>query len=161
MNIINFTQYTPYINNKNNRNNLSFKAYERSFMIIKPDAFEKKLEKVIEKNIIDKGLKITESFEGIAPRVKMENNYIAKKHKSFFKEWMDFLTSGKLKAIVVEGDDAITKALDIKSEIRRLYAPNEKRYNLVHCSDDTTNATREIINFFGWLNLLKSNIWKY
>lgn len=148
MNIINFARYTPSINNQNNKNNLSFKAYERTFMIIKPDAFERKLEKVIENTIIDKGLKIAESFEGIAPRAKMENNYIAKKDKSFFKEWMDFLTSGKLKAFIVEGDNAITKALDLKSEIRRIYAPNEKRYNLVHCSDDHTNATREIINFF-------------
>lgn len=149
MNIINFALYNPSINKKSNKNNLSFKAYERTFMIIKPDAFERKLEKVIENTIVDKGLKIAESFEGIAPRAKMENNYIAKKNKSFFKEWMDFLTSGKLKAFVVEGDDAITKALDVKAQIRRMYAPNEKRYNLVHCSDDTTNATREIINFFG------------
>ena len=149
MNKINSTILHQYSNNRHNKNNLSFKAYERTFMIIKPDAFERKLEKVIEKNIIDKGLKITESFEGIAPRMKMENNYIAKKHKSFFKEWIDFLTSGKLKAFVVEGDNAINKALDVKSEIRKIYAPNEKRYNLVHCSDDTINATREIINFFG------------
>lgn len=148
MNKINFKQHNKPFYPLPRRHNLSFKAYEKTFMIIKPDAFERHLEQIIEQSIIQKGLKITKSFEGIAPRAKMENNYIAKKDKSFFKEWMDFLTSGKLKAFIVEGDNAITKALDLKSEIRRIYAPNEKRYNLVHCSDDHTNATREIINFF-------------
>ena len=78
----------------------------------------------------------------------MKNNYISQKHKTFFNDWIKFLTSGKIKAIVVEGDDAISKALQVKNFIRATYAPNEKRYNLVHCSDDMANARREIKNFF-------------
>lgn len=133
--------YTP-------KQNISFKGYEKTFMMIKPDAFYRNLDKLIEKNITASGLKISESFEGIAPRSKMENNYINKKNKSFFKEWMDFLTSGKIKALVVEGDNAISRALNLKKEIRNQYAPNEKRFNLIHCSDDIPNAKREIKNFF-------------
>ena len=117
-------------------------------MMLKPDAFERKLDGIIEKNILESGLKISESFVGIAPRKKMENNYIAKKNKSFFNEWIDFLTSGKIRAIIVEGDNAIARALNLKKEIRNQYAPNEKRFNLIHCSDDLENAKREIKNFF-------------
>ena len=149
MNIINLKQYNTPISPINRKPKYSFKAYEKTFMIIKPDAFERKLEHIIEQSILQKGLKITKNFEGIAPRTKIENNYIAKKNKPFFKAWIDFMTSGKLKALIVEGDEAITKALEIKTNIRNKYAPNEKRYNLIHCSDDKTNATREIINFFG------------
>ena len=127
---------------------LTFKGYEKTFMMLKPDAFERKLDGIIEKNILESGLKISESFVGIAPRKKMENNYIAKKNKSFFNEWIDFLTSGKIRAIIVEGDNAIARALNLKKEIRNQYAPNEKRFNLIHCSDDLENAKREIKNFF-------------
>ena len=92
----------------------TFKGYEKTFMMIKPDAFQRNLEKVIETNIIESGLKISESFTGVAPRKKIENNYITKQHKSFFKEWIDFLTSGKIKAIIVEGENAIARALELK-----------------------------------------------
>ena len=126
----------------------TFKGYEKTFMMIKPDAFQRNLEKVIETNIIESGLKISESFTGVAPRKKIENNYITKQHKSFFKEWIDFLTSGKIKAIIVEGENAIARALELKKNIRNKYAPNEKRFNLIHCSDDIHNAKREIKNFF-------------
>lgn len=143
------TNYSFYnLNNNQNFSPLNFKGYEKTFMMIKPDAFHRNLEDVIEKKILESGLKISESFEGIAPRKKMENNYIAKQNKSFFKEWMDFLTSGKIKAIIVEGENAISKALHLKKNIRTQYAPNEKRFNLIHCSDDITNAKREIKNFF-------------
>lgn len=127
----------------------SFKAKEKTFMILKPDSFQRNLDKVIEAKILKNGLEIVDSFEGIVPRRKMEINYIEKKNKSFFKDWIDFLTSSKVKALIVEGDNAISKALQIKKEIREQYAPNEKRYNLLHCSDDMINARREIKNFFG------------
>ena len=129
-------------------NRISFKAYEKTFMMIKPDAFERKLNTVIENNILASGLKISKTFEGIASKNKMRKNYISKQHKSFFEDWINFLTSGNIKAIIVEGDNAISKALNLKKEIRTKYAPNEKRYNLVHCSDDELNAKREIKNFF-------------
>ena len=60
--------YTPTMQNSTNRNNisLSFKAYEKTFMIIKPDAFQRNLDSVIENNILQSGLKISKSFEGVA-----------------------------------------------------------------------------------------------
>ena len=134
--------------NNSNKKLVSFRAYEKTFMIIKPDAYERNLNTIIENNILASGLKISKSFEGIASKNKMRKNYISKQNKSFFEDWIKFLTSGKLKAIVVEGDNAISKALNLKKEIRTKYAPNEKRYNLVHCSDDEINAKREIKNFF-------------
>ena len=48
----------------------TFKGYEKTFMMIKPDAFQRNLENVIETNIIESGLKISESFTGVAPKKK-------------------------------------------------------------------------------------------
>ena len=140
--------HTKFQQNQTDSKQVSFKAYEKTFMMIKPDAFERKLNTVIENNILASGLKISKTFEGIASKNKMRKNYIEKQHKSFFEDWIKFLTSGKIKALIVEGDDAISKTLNLKKEIRTKYAPNEKRYNLIHCSDDEVNAKREIKNFF-------------
>ena len=125
-----------------------FKGYEKTFVMIKPDAFHRNLDGIIEKNILKSGLKISKSFVGIAPRKKMENNYIAKRNKPFFNEWIDFLISDNVKAIIVEGDNAVLRALKLKKELRNQYAPNEKRFNLIHSSDDVASAKREIKNFF-------------
>ena len=86
--------------NNSNKKLVSFRAYEKTFMIIKPDAYERNLNTIIENNILASGLKISKSFEGIASKNKMRKNYISKQNKSFFEDWIKFLTSGKLKAIV-------------------------------------------------------------
>ena len=139
--LINF--YT-YINNSP-----SFSAHEKTFMMLKPDAYKRHLDKEILMELKeDKGLKITKEWEGIAPREKVEKNWESKRNKSFFNSWMDFMTSGKIKAMVVEGDNAISKVLNFKKKIREKFAPNQKRENLVHSSDDAKSANNEIKNFF-------------
>ena len=77
----------------------------------------------------------------------VEGNYIQYKEKPFFQEWIDFMMSGRLRAIVLGGDDTIEKAGTIKKQVRSEYAPNEKRLNLIHCSDDVEEARKEIANF--------------
>lgn len=130
-------------------NSLVFAAHEKTFMMLKPDAYKRHLDKTILNALTkDKDLKITKEWEGIAPREKVEKNWEDKKEKSFFKSWMDFMTSGKIKAMIVEGDNAISKVLAFKRRIRTEFAPNEKRENLVHSSDDLQSANKEIHNFF-------------
>ena len=53
------------------------------------------------------------------------------KEKPFFQEWVEFMMSGRLRAIVLGGDDAIDKASTIKKQVRSEYAPNEKGFNIV------------------------------
>lgn len=127
--------------------NQNFQAYEKTFVIIKPDAVRRNLEMTILDRIKETGLEVIEEWSGIAPQKMIEGNYIQYKEKPFFKEWVDFMMSGRLRAIVLGGDDAIDKASAIKKQVRSEYAPNEKRLNLIHCSDDVEAARKEIANF--------------
>ncbi len=126
----------------------TFQAYEKTFMMLKPDSFKRNLDTIIMKRLNDNNLEIIQQWEGIAPRKKLEGNYEQYKHKSFFKQWIDFLQSGKIRALLVGGEDAISKTSSIKREIRNEFAPGEKQANLIHSSDDVTSAKKEISNFF-------------
>lgn len=136
-----------YISPINQNYNPNFQAYEKTFVIIKPDAVKRNLEIEILNKIKNSGLEILEEWSGVAPRKMVEGTYIQYKEKPFFQEWVDFMMSGRLRAIVLGGDDAIDKASTIKKQVRSEYAPNEKRLNLIHCSDDIEEARKEIANF--------------
>lgn len=128
---------------------ISFTGYEKTLVIIKPDAFNRRADEMIFKKIQSQGVEILDTFEGILPRQKVEVNYTQHSDKSFFREWVDFMVSGKSKTISVGGEDAISKMQKVKKEVRIKYAPDEKRYNLMHTSDDSESAEREIANMFG------------
>ena len=136
-----------YITHINQHYNPNFQAYEKTFVIIKPDAVRRNLEGIILSKIKDTGLEVLDEWSGVAPRKMIEGNYIQYKEKPFFQEWVDFMMSGRLRAIVLGGDDAIDKASTLKKQLRSEYAPNEKRLNLIHCSDDVEKARKEIANF--------------
>ncbi|MBR6722611.1 nucleoside-diphosphate kinase [bacterium] len=136
-----------YITPLNQHYNPNFQAYEKTFVIIKPDAVRRNLEGIILSKIKDTGLEVLDEWSGVAPREMIEGNYIQYKEKPFFQEWVDFMMSGRLRAIVLGGDDAIDKASTLKKQLRSEYAPNEKRLNLIHCSDDVEKARKEIANF--------------
>lgn len=145
--IIKFTN--NYTDIKYSRNNLlSFKAIERTFAMLKPDSFERKLDKVILDEIKKNDFKILKEWKGIAPREKMINNYIEHKDKPFFNDWLDFLQSGEVHGMMIEGDNAVTKFREFAKSIRERFAPNEKRRNLIHSSDSEKAAERELKNFF-------------
>ena len=133
---------------QNNYYKPSFQAYEKTFIMLKPDSFKRSLDGKIMESLKAKNLDVLKQWEGIAPREKLEGNYIQHKNKSFFKEWIDFLLSGKVRALLVGGEDAISEINNLKKSIRSSYAPGEKRFNLIHSSDDADNAKREIENFF-------------
>ncbi len=126
----------------------SFQAYEKTFVMLKPDSFKRRLDREIMESLKSKHLDVLKQWEGIAPREKLEGNYVQHKNKSFFKEWIDFLQSGKIRALLVGGEDAIGEINSLKKSIRSSYAPGEKRFNLIHSSDDAECAKREIKNFF-------------
>lgn len=140
-----------YILSSQQNTSPNFTRYEKTFMMLKPDAFKRHLDSVImDKLANEQNLKITKTWEGIAPREKIEKNWESKRGKSFFKDWMDFMTSGKVRGMVVEGDDAVSKVLNFKTAIRNCFAPGQKRENLVHSSDSVQEAEREIGNFFDY-----------
>lgn len=155
MNILN--NYSANLKESNFENNKTarlrfnpgFGALERTFVILKPDSFERHLAKPIARALNSNGLKIVKSWVGIAPKEKLVGNYIQFKSKPFFDAWMNFLQSGKIEAMVIEGDGAVDKIRTLALKIREIFAPNEKRQNLLHSSDSLEAAKREITNFFG------------
>ncbi len=139
MNITLYQNYNPY-----------FQAYEKTFVMLKPDAIKRHLNNRIMEEIDHRGLSVLKEWNGVAPRDKMERNYTQHKNKSFFQDWIDFMVSGRIKALILGGDDAIEKVNLLKKFIRNEFAPGEKRYNLMHSSDDNEAAKREIANFFDY-----------
>lgn len=79
-----------YYNNRNYSYTPSFRAYEKTFMMLKPDSFSRNLDKTIMKKLSDKKLNVLQEWEGIAPREKLEANYRQHKNKSFLRNGLTF-----------------------------------------------------------------------
>lgn len=131
--------------------------FEKTLVLIKPDGFERKLiGKIItfyeDKNLIISSLKMLKADNKI-----VAEHYIEHKDKPFFNELISYLTEDKIIAMVIEGENAITIVRKINGATDPLNADmgsirgqfgNEKQRNLVHASDNTNNAEREIKLWF-------------
>jgi len=140
-------QITPI---RNQKDFTTFSAYEKTFVMIKPDSFQRGLDGKIMSGIESAGLSVIKQWSGVPQRAKMEANYSAHKEKPFFAEWMNYLVSGKIKVMILGGDNAVEKAHNLRNELRAKYAPGERRYNLMHASDDVNAAKQEIAKFFDY-----------
>lgn len=130
---------------------------ERTLLIIKPDAVERKLIGEIIQRIERKGLEIKAlKMENIILE-KAEKHYEIHKGKDFYNGLIEFITSGPVVLMVVEGINCIqivrhmagsTSPLDaIPGTIRGDYSMDTLR-NIVHTSDSVETSTKEIKNFF-------------
>lgn len=130
---------------------------ERSLVLIKPDAVERKLIGQIISIYEKKGLNIT-ALKMIQPTKEIaENHYIEHKNKPFFKELVTFLTRGKVCALIIEGDNVIKLVRKVNGAtdpaeaelgtIRGQFAVS-KSENIVHASDSAESAEREIKIWF-------------
>ena len=132
------------------QNQIAFGAWEKTLLGLKPDAFEKKLAAKLEKEAMAMtGLTVVKKWVGVPSREKMEIHYAEHKAQSFFNDLINYVTRGKFKAVVLEGDDAVLKLRTAAKELRTKYAQGSKTENLIHSSDSTESADREIKNFFG------------
>ena len=88
---------------------------------------------------------------------KAEGFYIEHKERPFFGELVNFMTSGPVMLMVLEGENAVMKnrelmgatnpANALEGTIRKLYAKSVGE-NAVHGSDSAASADREIAYFF-------------
>jgi nucleoside-diphosphate kinase len=130
---------------------------ERTLVLAKPDAYARRLSGEILVRFERKGL------QPIALRVMAMTRELAERHyaehvsKPFFGELADFITSGPLVAMVLEGPSAIAAARQVIGATNPLEAaPGSIRgdlaiatgENLVHGSDGPESAAREIGIFF-------------
>ena len=128
-------------------------AVERTLILIKPDAVQRRLAGEILARIEGRGFDVRAGKLVTASRELGERHYAEHREKPFFGELVDFITSGPTWALVVEGEGVIaTMRKTIGATDPRNAEPGTIRGdlamsmpdNLVHGSDSPESAEREI-----------------
>ncbi len=130
---------------------------DRTLILVKPDAFARNLTGEIISRFERKGLRIVALAHRTLSREIAEQHYAEHSERPFFSELVDFITSGPLVAMVLEGDDAVRAARQLIGATNPLEAaPGSIRgdfavqvgQNMVHGSDSPESAEREAKLFF-------------
>ena len=131
---------------------------DRTLILVKPDAFARNLSGEIIARFERKGLRIAALRQMTVERALAEEHYAEHAERPFFGELVEFITSGPIVAIVLEGTEAVRAARQVigatnpleaaPGTIRGDYAI-ETGSNLVHGSDSPESAAREAGLFFG------------
>jgi nucleoside-diphosphate kinase len=130
---------------------------ERTLILVKPDAFGRGLTGEIIARFENKGLKIVALKYMVLDEDTAKQHYAEHEDKPFFGELVEFITSGPLVAMVLEGDDAVQAARQVigatnpleatTGSIRGDYAISVGQ-NMVHGSDSPESGQREAGLFF-------------
>ncbi|HEU4672082.1 MAG TPA: nucleoside-diphosphate kinase [Candidatus Limnocylindrales bacterium] len=136
---------------------------ERTLVLIKPDGVQRLLAGRILARYEDRGLRIVGLKLVTVDRDLAERHYAVHRDKPFFGSLVDFITSGPLVALALEGPNAIAVVRTINGATR----PNEAApgtirgdfaletgQNLVHASDSAETAESEIALWFRPAELL-------
>lgn len=139
---------------------------EKTLVLIKPDAFSKHYSGDIIKRYEQEGFRI------VAMKLLKMDERLASIHyeehigRPYYGDLVNFMTSGPLIAIVLEGEDVIKRVRKLHGKtnpaeaeegtLRKLYAANGHR-NAVHASDSPESANREIHIFFNETEIYDGN----
>ena len=130
---------------------------EQTLSIIKPDAVERNLEKEIKFFFKKNNLKIVKSKKVKISREEALEFYKIHQTKSFYDDLCNYLSSGPIIVMILEGEDAVSQNREIMGATDPLKAKEgtlRKKYgisidkNSVHGSDSSSNAKIEIGFFF-------------
>ena len=130
---------------------------DRTLILVKPDAFARSLTGEIIARFERKGLRIVALRHMTVTRELAERHYAEHAEKPFFGELVQFITSGPIVAMVLEGLDAVkaarqtigaTNPLDAAPGSIRGDFAIEMGQNMVHGSDSAESAAREAALFF-------------
>ena len=133
---------------------------DRTLILVKPDAFARGLTGEIINRFERRGLKIAALKAMTLGRELAERHYAEHAERPFFGELVEFITSGPLVAMVLEGQDAVraarqtigaTDPLEAETGSIRGDLALAKGQNLVHGSDSDESAARETALFFAEL----------
>jgi nucleoside-diphosphate kinase len=133
-------------------------AIERTLSIIKPDAVAKNLIGEIYSRFEKNGLRIIAARMMQLSRAQAEGFYAVHRERPFYKDLVEFMTSGPVIVQVLEGENAINKNRELMGATNpRDAAPGTIRAdfattvdeNAVHGSDGPDTAKQEIAFFFG------------
>lgn len=130
---------------------------EQSLFIVKPDGVERKIVGQILTRFENKGFKIIKMKMFTFTREMAEEFYFAHKSKPFFGELVSFITSGRVVAVVIEGNNAIsTTRLMVGSTKSFEASPGSIRGdfglgitdNIIHASDSNESFEKEVAVVF-------------
>ncbi len=141
-------------------------ALERTLSIIKPDSVAKANIGAIVSVFEKAGLKIAAMKMMHLSKKQAEGFYFVHKSRPFFGELVDFMISGPVVVMVLEGENAIARnrelmgATDPKNAaegtIRALYGESVG-INAVHGSDSLENALIEVAYFFASTEIVNAS----
>lgn len=142
---------------------------ERTLVLCKPDTLQRGLVGEVVTRLENKGLKI------IGMKMIQVGEELAKEHyrehldKDFFDDLFSFITSSPIIAMVVEGEEAVGIVRELMGATNPFEAApgtirgdygKDLTMNLVHGSDSSESATREIELFFDGDELLDYELTK-
>lgn len=137
---------------------------ERTLSIVKPDGIKKNLIGEVIKRFESNGLSVVALKMLRLTKEMAKGFYIVHKDRPFYESLTDFMSSGPVVVMVLEGENAIKKVRDIMGAtdplkaspgtIRRDFA-SDVEHNIVHGSDSPESARFEIGYFFSSVEIVR------
>jgi nucleoside-diphosphate kinase len=133
-------------------------AVERTLVILKPDAVQRGLIGEIVRRLEARGLKVVALDMRTVERQTAARHYAEHEGKPFYAGLIDYITSGPVVLMVLEGPNAVAVTRATMGKTNPVEAgPGTIRgdlglmtgRNLIHGSDSPESAAREVALFFG------------
>jgi len=138
---------------------------ERTLVMIKPDGVERNLIGKVISIFEEKGLKVVALKKVKLSKEQAKAFYIVHKERPFYEDLTNYMSSGPIVAMVLEGENAIKRVREImgatdpkeaaEGTIRKLFALDKEK-NTVHGSDSPESAQKEIPFFFSDYELMSA-----
>lgn len=136
---------------------------ERTLVMIKPDGVERNLIGKVISIFEEHGLKVVALKKVRLSKEQAKAFYIVHKERPFYEDLTNYMSSGPIVAMVLEGENAIKRVREImgatdpkeaaEGTIRKLFALDKEK-NTVHGSDSPESAAKEIPFFFSEYELI-------
>ena len=134
---------------------------ERSLVLVKPDGFQRGLTGEVLRRIEAKGYSLAALSILTPTREQLAAHYAEHEGKPFYEPLVEFMSSGPVTAVVIEGQDCVkgfrslagatnpTEALPgtIRGDLGRDWGTKVQQ-NIVHGSDSVESSAREIAIWF-------------
>jgi nucleoside-diphosphate kinase len=133
-------------------------AKQSTLLVVKPDAVRRGLIGEVLRRVEAKGLRVVEMRMTTIDRATADEHYAEHREKPFFEELVGFIGSGPVVVARVEGEQAVPVLRSLMGPTDPVLAPPGTirgdygliiTENLVHGSDSTESAERELKLFFG------------
>lgn len=138
-------------------------ASQRTLSIVKPDGVRKGLVGEVIRRFEKEGIRIAGMRMRRLTKEQAEGFYAVHRNRPFFSSLTEFMSSGPIVVMVLEGEDVISRNRTLmgatdptkagEGTIRADFADNVER-NIVHGSDGPETAATEIRYFFSDLELV-------